>query len=234
MNENYDAMQRREMKEWRREHIAKLLSEVEAVEEIECDEAVQAALDIVLRWMFAMQRDVQSRSLARRGAMATTNRLMTGVFDWRSGVEGEILQERIARLQHFEYSITEAIALFDEVSEEGLVAEWIEAFSHCHLSNQFAPPSVESFKRPILKTLQHMGNFGKAKTVLQVMRETVGAQTNDMDFTRLATPHITSQQWRNIGNRAARQMTQKGLLIRDSGDWAITREGEMFLEENEK
>ena len=44
---------------------------------------------------------------------------------------------------------------------------------YCHLSGEFAPPSVESFKRPILKTLQLMGNFGQAKTVLQVMRETV-------------------------------------------------------------
>ena len=131
MKKDY-AIQHQEITEWRRGQIANLAGTIEESEEMACidNEAMQAALNVLQRWLIVMKRDVESRVLSRRGAMMTTNRMTNGVFDWRNGVEGDILQERIARLQHFEYSITDAVAVFDEVSGEGLVAQWIDGFSH--------------------------------------------------------------------------------------------------------
>jgi len=219
----------------RREQIMALFRESEKDEATPCanDEEVQQALEVLWRWLFEMRRDAVTYESFLKANCQSVNRLSNGVFDWRNSVPGAITTERKAQLQQFEYSMSDVTALYDEVTQWGTVAEYAECFSNARLSNSFAPPKTRDFYRPILKMLLQIGNGGKAKSVLQLIREKIASQTEDLDFLKLATPHITSQQWRAIGYRAARQMDKAGLLVSEGGEWAIMPKGGKFLEENE-
>lgn len=194
-------------------------------------ENAQRAMTVLWDWFFAAELDADSYQEAVKSSCERINTMCNQTFDWRDGENGARLVERLKRLRHLQSALETVTALFDEIAAEGRARDMASKPQNIEYSIPYHPPRARDFYRAILKTLQLIGGLGEAKSVLQLVRETTGAQTDDLDFTRLATPHITSQQWRDIGNRAARQMTQKGLLIRDSGDWAITREGEVFLEE---
>lgn len=162
-----------------------------------------------------------------------TNELSNGVFDWRDGARGELLVERLERLRLFQYSIENLTAIFDAIEAEGVIRDWITIAPDPDYTVSYLPPLARTFYRPILKTLQLMHGGEKAKTVLQAMREIAASQTDDADYLNIATLCSTAQQWRSVAYRAAAQMDKKGLLIRERGEWAMTRKGEEFLEENE-
>jgi hypothetical protein len=214
------------------EEMFKESMEAESVPYMDKEEA-NRTLDVLWRWFLGMRRDAVNYHGYLKWNCERINNSCNQVFDWRDGENGELLVERLERLRQFQYSIETATSLFDEIARESKIRGWVRNFpGHPDGEIEYLPPQARDFYRPILKTLQLASGFDKATTVLQFIRQTAGSQTDDVDFLRLATPHITTQEWRNIANRAARQMTQKGLLLQGSprGEWTISPEGEKFLE----
>ncbi len=197
------------------------------------NEEANNALDVLWRWVFALQRDAEARRDNLKAHCEWINRQCNQSFDWRNDESGQRLAEQLECLRQFEYSMENMTTLFDAITDQSEARDEASAPSRHTANVEDSRLSAHDFYRPILRTLQLAGGFDKAKTVLQFIRQTVGSQTNDTDFLRLATPHITAQQWRLIAYRAAKQMTQKGLLLQGSprGEWTISPEGEKFLEE---
>lgn len=224
-----------EMMDARREQIQTWFEKCEDAAGIPLvDEAeMQAAVETLWHWFFGMRRDVVGYVNRVKYTCQRTNELSNGVFDWRDGAHGELLVERLERLRLFQYSIGSLTAVFDDIRAEGAIRDWITIAPDPDYTVSYLPPLAHTFYRPLLKTLQLMHGGGKAKTVLRTMREIAGSQTDDADYLNIATPRITVQQWRSVAYRAAAQMDKKGLLIRERGEWVITRKGETFLEENE-
>lgn len=90
-----------------------------------------------------------------------------------------------------------------------------------------ATPEKE-YRIPILDALVEMGGKGKAKEVLEILKEKMKDHLKNVDFERIKSGNV---RWENKACWERKDMVSDGLLRSDSrhGIWEITEEGRDYL-----